>query len=244
MVSQITKRKGCNYFCINDSLHFKKLMDKEFDYIVTPTIFNAQVSYRETKGLKFKPERVFGSPGYEIPSSGLLFFADSLFPSLKEDKVLTKGGILVVKLNKEEGLSFQGNACSIKFEVSYDDRNGKTEKEEEWVDLINFTKTDEYFQNNCVRKAVLLVRYVNFIKNFLRDRKQNSPSMGEKSGIPIPSLDIHEKDDSVAMRPLNDEYKNIFKKFMTYFENEMKSIGDPLLNRELEKLIIIAEVST
>jgi len=195
------------------------------------------------QGSGFEAQRVYGSPGFEIPLNGTLFFADSMFPSHKESEEKTKGGVVLVKLNKKP--DSQGSSKILKFLVTYQDMSGKIEKDEDIVDITALTEksTNDYFQNNCVRKTVLLVRYVNFMKNFLRDirTKASDPSMNQNTGIIMPSIVGESKSSAGKMTPLSAPYATAFKKFISYFEREMTEIGDPLLNTELKKLIAILE---
>jgi hypothetical protein len=87
-------------------------MEEEFDYLVTPSVFNVTISFASNA---WTVDRVYGSPGFEYPSLGKLvqivtkiskkflrIFQDSTFPSPedKEHPGMTKGGIVVVKLHK------------------------------------------------------------------------------------------------------------------------------------------------
>jgi len=243
MVSRISKTRACNYLTVKDAQQFKKLMDEEFDFTVTPTLFDISIHFLANQVTEFEAQRVYGSPGYEIPSNGLLFFADSMFPSHKESAENTKGGVILVKLNKKA--STQNSAKIVKFLASYRDMTDNIQKDEDTVDITALAEesNNDYFQNNCIRKTVLLVRYVNFMKNFLRDMRTNAklPSMDQKNGIVIPPIDEETKSEVNQMILLSKPYRDIIKVFISYFEREMIEIGDPLLNAELKKLITISE---
>jgi len=243
MVSKISNTKACNYFTVKNAQQFKKLMDEEFDFTVTPTLFDTSVNFVGEQVSEFEAQRVYGSPGFEIPLNGVLFFTDSMFPSHKESEEKTKGGVVLVKLNKKP--NSQGSAKILKFLATYQDMNGKIEKDEDIVDVTALTEesNNDYFQNNCIRKTVLLVRYVNFMKNFLRDIRTHAsePSMNQNTGIIIPSIEGESKSSAGKMTPLSTPYVATFKKFISHFEREMTEIGDPLLNTELKKLIAIME---
>jgi len=82
-------------------------------------------------------------------------------------------------------------------------------------------------------------------KFFLRDiaTKAQHPSMNEFIGIPIPDFPpTNDNSFGATIERLSPEYSDIFKKFIAYFEREMIEIADPLLNRELEKLVAIFNV--
>jgi hypothetical protein len=43
-VNSIAQIKGCNYFTVMSSPEFKKLMEQDFDYVVTPACFDLDVA--------------------------------------------------------------------------------------------------------------------------------------------------------------------------------------------------------
>ena len=96
------------------------LMHKDrFDYMVTPDCFEVNIKVAGFEGTKFTVERVYGSPGYEEVKGNTLCYMDSLFPSNKEDKVTTKGGVVLVKL-QPQGEIVEGT--KILLETTYKDR--------------------------------------------------------------------------------------------------------------------------
>ena len=69
LVSKLTKLRNTNYMSVKSSKDFKRKMDEDFDYLVTPIVYDVDVSF-DTKA--WKVERVFGSPGFEYPAEGKL----------------------------------------------------------------------------------------------------------------------------------------------------------------------------
>jgi hypothetical protein len=90
---------------------------------------------------------------------------------------MTKGGIVLVKLKKlstDNSLAMQFKYCQISLELtsqrlSYEDSDGKKYTDNETIQFVEAKGGEDIFQNTSVRKAILLVRYVNFMKHFLRD---------------------------------------------------------------------------
>jgi len=235
----ISKIRACNYFSVKSSKDFKKEMDEEFDYIVTPNVFNSAVDF-ENEG--WKVERVYGSPGFEIPKEkGRLMFMDSSFPSRKEGTSMTKGGVVVAKLKKTTGAS-----DTMKMTVSYEDRNGKKYTDYQTFQIACKNDNENYYQDASIRKAVLLVRYVNFMKHLLRDARALNgeniviSSMDNKLGIPVPAL-LDKKDKShthsVQLRPLEANSQSLLKQFMDHYEKEVEAIADNTLDKEMQQLI-------
>jgi len=245
MVSVITKTRACNYFTINNPKEFKKLMSEEFDYIVTPNVFNIK-GKMDAKG--WTVERVFGSPGYEIPKGGLLYQIDSSFPSLTKAGE-TKGGVILIKLKKDPSIK---SAATINFTVEYETREGKKVKDSEKFVFGEEPKDNsDFFQNSCVRKAVLLERFVSFLKHYLNDENNNqgkeySSTINTTTGITAPPLqnpDTKHQSFSCPMRPMIKAYKELFTKFIAYFEKEVEVLEDPTLANELTTLSTLIDVT-
>jgi len=233
LVSTITKIRGSNYFAVKSARDFKKQMNEEFDYMVTVDVFDVSIEFDgEVNG--WNVERVYGSPGFEIPVKGRLTFMDSCFPSVKESSTMTKGGIVVIKLKKTS----EKSASEIKLKVSYTDADGTKYKDSESVKMPE--NSQEYYETKSIRKAILLVRYVNFMKQFLYDMNAGSkvPTVGD-SGIPIPAPNHKDKNNVSDKKDLEEPYKQVFQKFMSHFEHEMDVIEDKILDKELKQLIAI-----
>lgn len=135
------------------------------------------------------------------------------------------------------------------FSTSYVDRTGTqhTFSEEFKIPDVseNSSSDSDYFQTVSARKAVLLTRYVNFMKLYLRDvmnKKEHEPLMTFSSGIGVPEvLKDDQVNSSVSMSPLSEHYKKLFKAFVTHFEQEMDTINDKMLDREHQLLLKIYE---
>ncbi len=50
LVEYISKVRGANYFTVNSSQEFKKLLDREFNYMVTPLVYDLKLEL-ESRGL-------------------------------------------------------------------------------------------------------------------------------------------------------------------------------------------------
>jgi Ca-activated chloride channel homolog len=59
LIEILTKTKGANYYSVHGSQEFKQRMDTEFDYMVTPLVFDLRLSLK-TDGFAVKD--VYGSP--------------------------------------------------------------------------------------------------------------------------------------------------------------------------------------
>ena len=77
LVESITKIKGANYYSVHSAQEFKKRMDDEFDYMVTPLVFDLRLRL-DAPG--YEIEKVYGSPEAD-QATGELMKVNTLFPS-------------------------------------------------------------------------------------------------------------------------------------------------------------------
>jgi len=234
LVATISKIRATNYFAVKSAKDFKRQMNEEFDYIVTPNVFDCEISLSGPSSQDWTVVRVFGSPGYEYPKNGRMMYMDSSFPSVKTGETETKGGVIVVQLKK-----INSSDAPISLLTKYKDRLGKEFAEEQDFKFPN--AEEECYENLSVRKAVLLTRYVSFMKHFLRDAAKQSaePSLGASTGIIPPT--VLDKDDKqangmVPLKPLNESFQKLFKIFLQYYEKEMEIIKDKQLEKEHDQL--------
>lgn len=75
-VSEICKIRATNYLAVHSAKEFKQRVDEDFDYLVSPSVFNINVKFDSPD---WRATRVYGSPGFEIPSQGTLFQMVILF---------------------------------------------------------------------------------------------------------------------------------------------------------------------
>lgn len=126
----------------------------------------------------FEIEEVYDSPDAN-KSSGELMKVNTLFP-LRSENGEVKGGVILLKLRKITNTT-PSNAL-IKLTVTYENRNGQKAADEaeayipEWdPNIINKTAIpDECYENNGIRNAILISRYVNLMKSWLIEENSNS----------------------------------------------------------------------
>jgi len=118
VVETMSKAKGAWYGSVKTSEAFIKRLDEEFDYMVTPLVFNLRLHLSSDA---YTIDRVFGSPESEI-STGELMRVNTLFPSVKDERGQTKGGVVLLRLLKNS--SAVANDTSLNLRVSYEDRRG------------------------------------------------------------------------------------------------------------------------
>jgi len=235
LIEAITKVRGANYYSVHSSKEFSTRMDDEFDYMVTPLVFNLQLT---VKSNGFQIEHVYGSPEADL-ATGQLMKVNTLFPS-KTTPEGTKGGIVLLQLKKIS------DNPSITLTTSYEDRSGKSGGSNSTVTFPGLSP--EYFENNGIRKGIALARYANMVKDWIHDERSHqewrqpqpwAPMVDDHYGIrvlprPYPSLGQWER-QSIKLQ-VSDGYKKLFGTFSTYFAKEISAIGDKDMQKEMDIL--------
>ena len=225
LVEGITKIRGANYYSVHSTQEFRQRMDDEFDFMVTPLVFDLRLNL-DAPG--YEIEKVYGSPEADL-ATGDLMKVNTLFPSQAEEGAV-RGGAILVKLSK---LSDQGK---IRLSASYEDRDGKSDSDE--AEVILEESDSDFYQNNGVRKAVLLSRYADLLKNWMIDERTAAgkggrivPSVTLTGGIVIP-VELGEWERQSLPLTVSDPYPQLFGRFRDYFQVEAQQIGDETLGQE------------
>jgi Ca-activated chloride channel family protein len=145
----------------------------------------------------------------------------TLFPSKAEGGEV-KGGVVLIKLKKI--LSER----SMRLKVTYGDKENAQHLDETEVEIRE--GESEFYQGPDVRKAILLSRYSDLLKNWLIDeikgvegKEKVQPAVTLETGIVVPVKLGKWERQSIPLH-VSDHYKNLFKLFGTYFKKEMKSV--------------------
>jgi Ca-activated chloride channel family protein len=235
LIEKISKTRGANYYSVHSEADFRSRMDEQFDYMVTPLVFDFSLKL-EAEGWEIS--KVYGSPLAD-EATGEIMNVNTLFPSKSEDGEV-KGGMILIKLNKLT------EDPELKLVASYQDREGAPGGSTKEIDLNSSVET---YDNQGIRKAILLARYGNLMKNWLR--LENSfvsegqtfaePMRFYDEGILIP-LELELSRWERRSKPLlvNSDYQKVFVDFLEHLNQEMTQIKDGELAQErviLEKLI-------
>jgi len=236
LVEKITKIKGANYYSVHSAGEFKERMDDEFDFMVTPLVFDLVLDL-DAPG--YEIEKVYGSPEAD-QATGEIMKVNTLFPS-KAVEGQVKGGVVLIKLRK---LSPEG---SIRLKVSYQDRNGIADSDEALVEVPDVQP--DYYQNNGIRKAILLSRYADLLKDWTIDERKAAqsqkrvvPSVTLESGIVIP-IELGEWERQSMPLQVAPPYKKLFGVFGRYFDQESQAVGDDSLQQEQAVLERLSETN-
>lgn len=175
LIEEISDVKGANYYSVHNSKEFKERMGEQFEYMVTPLVFDLKLNLKSDD---FNIEMIYGSDSANRNKENLMNI-NTLFPSKTSEEGEVKGGVVLVKLNENT----ENKNGKLELEVSYKDRNGKEFKN---TQTINFdkNKNEEFYDNLGIRKAIVLTRYVNILKNWiLYERTEDKRFMITNKGI-------------------------------------------------------------
>ena len=117
LIEEISDVKGANYYSVHNSKEFKERMGEQFEYMVTPLVFDLNLNLKSDD---YNIEMVYGSDSENGKKENLMK-VNTLFPSKTSEKGEVKGGVILVKLNERT----EKKNGKVELEVSYKDRNGK-----------------------------------------------------------------------------------------------------------------------
>ena len=242
LVEYVSKTKGANYFSVHSSKAFSKLLDEEFEYMVTPLVYDLELKLTSSN---YSIEGVYGSPDADM-ATGQIMKVNTLFPS-KNDGTATKGGIVLLKL-KKIGRSKE----NIKLDVKYKDVNGKAFANTQNVQFKS--NGTYYYDNSGIEKAILVSDYVTIMKNWLIDTRagcnddvkwmmEPTPAIMKRCMVYPPKHPLYPVVPTWEKRScklkVSAGYKKLFQTFRKIYKSEMDKIGDESLNKELNILNIL-----
>lgn len=238
LVSDITKIRGANYYSVHSAADFKKRLDEEFDFMVTPLVFDLALTL-ETTG--YEIVKVYGSPDAN-EATGEIMKVRTLFPSKVEDG-RTRGGVILLKLRR-----VSGNA-RLALRASWEDRSGRHDSQASEIEVE--ATANNHYPNAGVRKAILLSRYADVLLNWIidtgRSRTDGKPilaSITAERGIPCPDFRLGRWERQSIRLTVSAEYRDILSRFRTHFREEASALGDSSLDRELQVLNGLVKAGT
>ena len=244
LVEHITKVSGANYYSIHSSSSFLNRMTDEFEFMVTPLVFDL-VLRLESDG--YSIGQVYGSPEADL-ATGEIMRINTLFPSKVKDGQ-TKGGIVLLKLEKTS------SDASITLDASYRDRAGRT-----GGDSVTFELEDRgagFYENTGIRKGILLAKYAELVKTWAFEERASyahfqgfefpgypfyedgvPPFLSEGIRMPhhVGNVPLGQWERQSIPLSVSGGYQAMMGQFGNHFEMETNAIGDPELEQELEIL--------
>ncbi|CAF3915166.1 unnamed protein product [Rotaria sordida] len=236
LISSITKHRGANYFSVHDSKKFVQRLDKDFDLILTPLLFDVKM---KLESALFDIEHVYGSPEWDKTEQNELIKINTLFPSRTDEENGTRGGIVLLKLKTKISSTNTFDFLEY-FSVTYEDRLGNTYEDKQLIDID--LKNEINYANTGIRKAILLVNYITLLKTWINDereriynKKKTIFDLNEKN-----AENLSEWERQSTKLNISTQYRKQFKTFLAHFESEMAMLHDKDLEQEvkiLKKLI-------
>lgn len=188
---------------------FEELMKSEFGFLVTPIAFNVTLNLQE---VNFQIEKGFGSPELNHLKEGQVKISTE-FPNLCNSKGQRKGGILLFKLKK------QNESNSVSVTVGHEDLQGIQQSEQ--LDITFGTSPS-------MRKAILLVRYTDFVQ-------------GKERCVGLTGDYLKERDLRREDPKRTSDFRQPFTEFIKMFQKEKELIQDSF-EQEEEILVELASL--
>jgi len=234
LVEAVSKTRGANYYAVHSAKAFRKRMDEEFDYMVTPLAYDLTLTLSSPG---YRIDAVYGSPQAKRATGEIMKVA-TLFPSANDGKQ-NKGGVILLRLKKT------GTAKEITLSVSYRDTHHQQHHNTQKV-LFTHTQPTHY-DNPGIRKAILLAEYVTLMKNWIIDIRAGCNDMldyvhlSPEKIMPrcmhyppehpfYPKLKTWER-HSCKLK-VSEGYTKILSLFRQHYDSEMRVIGDKSLRQE------------
>ncbi len=243
LVEAVSKTKGSNYYAIHSAKEFAKRMDSEFDYMVTPMVFDLRLQLESDD---FQIAAVYGSPEAS-KHTGTLMYVNTLFPSPSSEEG-TRGGVVLLKLKKV------GSGNQLKLTVSYQDREEKSYHDNQ---IVEIAQKHSFVDSKSIQKAILLARYGDLLQNFTLDMRQGCHdklpplpfvSLKQTCSIYPPLRPIYAQHETWERRscPLHVSagYQKIFALFLQHFQKEQQEISDASLHKEEDLLLSLIKHTT
>lgn len=225
VVKNITNVRGANYYKVSNEEEFKTRMGKEFDYMVSPMIYDLNMKLSSNS---FKVENIYGTDDLNSERTGDVLHINTLFPSSSNSNGEIKGGVILLKVKRT------GNEDKLHLKLNWENLDGKRDGNKI---IINFKDNNEYYDNTGIRKAIVLTRYTNTIKDWIaydRDREKTY-LIDNKTGIIDYKYSNENERTSVPLR-VSNEYRNTFNQMIEYMNKEIKEIDDSTMRQEVEMM--------
>lgn len=229
LINQITAVRGANYYSVYSADQFEQRLVEEFEYMVTPLVFDLSL---ELDAEGYDIEQVYGSPSAD-EATGELIGVNTLFPSPSEDGK-AKGGVVLVQIERTGAGQAPGD---MELQATWEERDGSQGSA---TKTVSFPTASDHWGNDAVRKAVLLARHANLLKQWALEERDPQdvveayPDDGE--GIEPPQVSLSKWELQSQPLSVSAEHTERIESFREHLAAEMTAIGDDTLQQELELL--------
>ena len=210
--------KGCNYFSIDSSEQLKDKFVTRFDEIVTPLIFNLNIllksnqckinsiyrlnydSYDEEYKYSIKRDKD------KILNINTLFLKKRKYQNDDDEQnCINHKYLFLIKLNTNNN---NNNNDNIQLSIQFEQENQENKSNQKNI-IFECKNNNDYYDNNSIRKAILISRYVSILREWIKYKKSNN---------------------------ISNQYQNKLKQFINYFEKESNQLSDKEINKEINVL--------
>ena len=223
VVKNITNVRGANYYKVSSEEEFKTRMGEQFDYMVTPMIYDLNMKLDSNN---FIVENIYGTDDIDSEKNSIMH-VNTLFPSNSNSNGEVKGGVILIKVKKI------GSEDKLNINLDWETVDGKSDNNSLEVDF----KNNNYYDNTGIRKAIVLTRYTNTIKDWVAyDRDKNDRYLITKDSGIIDYFYKSENERRSVPLTVSSKYKETFGILRNYMDKEIKEIDDSTMNQELEMI--------
>ncbi len=224
LVEAISKTRGANYFSVHSDVEFAKRLDEEFNFMVTPLVFDLSLTLNSNK-----IEAIYGTPDAE-KSNGEIMYVNTLFPSKNSDQRI-KGGIILIKVSDPKDLNLS---------VSYKDRTGKSYKNSQHITFEIESKRDK----KGIKKAILLSDYVTLMQNWMLDMRADCQDkvidivnipLEQRAFIYPPDREDYEMLETWERKSCPLKVSEGYKKLLTLFRDDFRQRANYFKDDKFEK---------
>lgn len=152
IVYQITRLRGGNFFFLETPEKIARVFDKEFEYLVTPLVYDLKVRIKTPQGLKLTA--VYGLPDWKPGDRDAELDVPTVFLS-------SNRGAIVLRYEREDGteLRLPPGSLLASGSLSYTDVDGRTLRQEEELrhrGSVRMEPGAQYYTHDGMRLAAAL----------------------------------------------------------------------------------------
>jgi Ca-activated chloride channel family protein len=214
LIKSLSTIKGSNSYFVDNTEEFIERVGEEFTLMTVPLVFNLRLNL---EGENYNIKDVFGNPNDLDEDENSIMNVKTLFPSTGENG--TKGGVILVQLEDINENS------DIRISATWEDRYGNENSD---VRTVNIKSTNEnYFDSKSIEKAVILKTYVNILKDWTKEHREDIRSdQWEQKSIKSTVTEEYKDDieilkDLITQRIENENMDELIKE---------KELVDTILN--------------
>ena len=253
LIDALSSIRGGNHYFVHSAAEFERRLGEEFEYMVTPLVFDLSLDFVADG---YEIEAVYGSPNADA-ATGEVMRVSTLIPSPTREGE-TRGGVVLLKLRQTGSDPRQtGSDPRLELVASWEERDGT-----EGRDAVEVSFPDDEpdaFENSGVRKAVLLARYADLLRDWAAEVRSRGSETRDDPPREKPDEDANEQVDD--WKPMNSrrelgewegesvplsvsgEYADLFSAFREHLAAETSALGDDDLERELDLLDELIETA-